>query len=216
MTSSHHHPGQDVERVKFDPSGTVPAADGDVVLPEGYGDNRLVVMARDPFWFFAYWEITVDKAEQMRAQHGRTCWEETMMTLRVYDLGENSENAIQSCPFFDVDVQKFSRQWYVQVPQAGHVYIVDLGIRWHDGRFASLFRSNVVRQPLGRVSERVDSQWMTVGLHASEWEHMVQRSLSAGASKGVIGEGKGMELRWDYLRSVYSGSFAGPPKEEKP
>ena len=26
-------------------------------LPDGYGDNRIVLMVRDPLWLFAYWEI---------------------------------------------------------------------------------------------------------------------------------------------------------------
>lgn len=209
MATSHHHPEQDVEAGKFDPFGVEPSSDGTFALPEAYGDNRIVVMSRDPYWFFAYWEITPDRAEAMRMEHGRNCWDETVMTLRVYDLGENGDNSLSTCPFFDVDVHKFSRQGYVQVPHAGHSYVVDLGIRWPEGRFASLFRSNVIRQPVGRVSDRIDSQWMSVGLQMQEWERMAQSALGAGGSKGASGElTKGLELRWEYLRSIFSGSVS--------
>lgn len=204
MNSGHHHPEQDAERVKFDSTGTEPSANGGSTLPDSYGDNRLVVMSRDPYWFFAYWEITPDRAEQMRVEHGRNCWDETVMALRIYDLGPNGDAPLSSCPFFDVDVHKFARQWYVQVPHAGHGYVVDLGIRWPDGRFASLFRSNIVRQPAGRVSDRVDSQWMAVGMEMQEWERMAR--LAMGGSSGEMT--RGFELRWDYLRSVFSGSVS--------
>ncbi|MCM8781974.1 MAG: DUF4912 domain-containing protein, partial [Candidatus Omnitrophica bacterium] len=30
-------------------------------FPAGYGDNRIVIMVRDPWWVFAYWEITSEK-----------------------------------------------------------------------------------------------------------------------------------------------------------
>ncbi|MBI5307473.1 MAG: DUF4912 domain-containing protein [Planctomycetes bacterium] len=29
-------------------------------LPDGYGDNRIVLMVRDPLWLFTYWEIRKD------------------------------------------------------------------------------------------------------------------------------------------------------------
>ncbi len=204
---SHHHSEQDVERGKFDAGRPEQSVDGSVALPEVYGDNRLVVMTRDPFWLFAYWEITHDKAEAMRNDHGRNCWDDSVMVLRVYDLGESQQTPLDSCASFDVEVQKFSRQGYVQVPHAGHFYVVDLGLRWRDGKFVSLFRSNVVRQPAGRVSERIDSEWMSVGMEASEWERMALRAIGAGSSKGTSGEmSKGLELRWEYLRSMFSGS----------
>lgn len=218
MATSNHHPEQDVEKGKFDPSGVEPTTDGNFVLPESYGDNKIVIMARDPHWFFAYWEITGDKAEAMRIEHGRNCWDETVMALRIYDLGENGDQSLANCPYFDVDVQKFSRQWYVQVPHSGHTYVVDLGLRWPDGRFASLFRSNIIRQPMGRVSDRVDSQWMSVGLEMQEWERMAHMALGAGGNKGASGELlKGHDLRWEYLRSIFSGSVSSwAPKDPRP
>jgi hypothetical protein len=219
MVNSHslHHSEQEVEKNKFDIAAAEFSVDAGSPLPEGYGDNRLVAMTRDPFWFFAYWEITHERAEQIRVAHGRDSWDVAALVLRVYDLGESTQTPIDAASHFDVDVQKSARQWYVQVPVSGHIYVADLGLRWPDGKFVSLMRSNFVRQPGGRVSERIDSAWMSVGVESHEWERMAQMALGVGSSKGASGEMvKGMELRWEFLRSVFSGSVSSwRPKEPK-
>src|SRR5439155_4888755 len=180
---------------KFELGAAEFSVDAGAPLPEGYGDNRLVIMSRDPFWFFAYWEITHERAEQVRTAHGRDSWDRAALILRVYDLGESTSTPIDAATFFDVEVNKSTRQWYVQVPVSGHVYVADLGLRWPDGKFVSLFRSNFIRQPLGRVSDKLDSQWMSVGLASEEWEIMARTAIGAGSSKGASGEGaQGMAL----------------------
>jgi len=214
--SSNHHPEQDIEKGKFEISAAEFSVDAGSPLPEGYGDNRLVLMTRDPFWFFAYWEITHERAEQIRAAHGRDSWDRATLVLRVYDLGESAHTPADSSPYFDVDVHKFARQWYVQVPYSGHGYVADLGLRWPDGKFVSLFRSNVIRMPSGRVSDQIDSQWMSVGLVTEQraWEDMARVAIAAGSSKGASGSGEAgsaMALRWEFLRSVFSGSIPHGP-----
>jgi hypothetical protein len=211
------HPEQDIEKGKFVIGADEFMVDAGSPLPEGYGDNRLVLMSRDPSWFFAYWEITHERAEQIRVAHGRDSWDRAVLVLRVYDLGESSHTPVDSAPHFDIEVHKFARQWYVQVPHAGHYYVADLGLRWPDGKFVCLFRSNLIRQPSGCVSDQVDSQWMSVGMVSEQqtWEKMARVAIGVGSSKGVsayAGEsGSMMALRWEFLRSVFSGSASNWP-----
>ena len=218
---SHHHSEQELEKLKFNVGAAEFSVDAGSPLPEGYGDNLLVLMTRDPFWFFTYWELTHERAEQVRTAHGRDCWDVAALVLRVHDLGDSPNTPIDSASYFDVEVNKSARQWYVQVPVAGHVYVADLGLRWPDGKFVSLLRSNVVRQPFGRVSDKVDSQWMSVsGLVSQEWETMARMALAVGSSKSGPGEHtQGMELRWEFLRSMFSGSVSSwrpQPQEKRP
>ncbi len=214
-SQSHHRSELEVERGKFEVGASEFSVDAGSPLPEGYGDNRLVLMTRDPFWFFAYWEITHERAEQIRTAHGRDSWDRAALVLRVYDLGESPNTPIDSASHFDVEVQKFAHQWYVQVSYSGHTYVADLGLRWPDGKFVALFRSNVIRQPSGRVSDKVDSQWMSVGLVTEEWATMARIAIGAGSSKGGSAEvNAGMALRWEFLRSVFSGSVSSWPSSK--
>lgn len=200
QSSRHLHPEQDIEKGKFELGPAEFAVDAGSPLPEGYGDNRLVIMTRDPLWFFAYWEVTPERAEQVRQVHGREIWERAALVLRVYDLAESDRDGIEEAPFFDVEVSRDARQWYVQVSEPGHAYVADLGLRWPDGRFVSLFRSNRIKMPGGRISDQIDSQWMAVNLSEQEsWNAFVKTS----------GEfSKSMAQRWEFLRSVFSGTVS--------
>jgi hypothetical protein len=216
---NHHQSELDVERGKFEIGSAEFSVDAGAPLPEGYGDNRLVLMTRDPSWFFAYWEITHERAEQIRAAHGRDSWDRAALVMRVYDLGESNTTPVDTAPFFDVEIQKFARSWHVQVPYAGHFYIADLGLRWPDGKFVALFRSNMIHQPSGHVSDLMDSQWMSVGLvtEQQEWELMARMAIGVGSSKGGSAGGEtasALALRWEFLRSVFSGSVTNWPSSK--
>jgi len=65
-------------------------------LPDSYGDDRLVMIARDPNTFFAYWEITPERTEHIRSIHGPDSWENAALVLRVYDLGVAQKTPIDS------------------------------------------------------------------------------------------------------------------------
>jgi len=107
-SQSHHHSEQEMERKKFDICAAEFSVDAGSPLPEGYGDNYLVIMSRDPFWLFAYWEITHERAEQIRTAHGRDSWDKAALILRMYDLGESTNTPIDAATFFDVEVNKFA------------------------------------------------------------------------------------------------------------
>ena len=34
-------------------------------FPPGYGDNKIVILVRDPWWIFTYWEIRQDKEQDV-------------------------------------------------------------------------------------------------------------------------------------------------------
>ena len=40
-------------------------------LPQGYNDNRIVLMVRDPYWIYTYWEISGEKAIEAGSKIGR-------------------------------------------------------------------------------------------------------------------------------------------------
>ena len=120
------------------------------------------------------------------------------LVLRVYDLGEAAQTADRLRSFtLMLKFKNSPANGTCRSRNAGHSYVADLGLRWPDGKFVSLFRSNVIRQPVGRVSDKVDSQWMSVGLVTEQrsWEDMARIAIGVGSSKGASGSGK-PEARW--------------------
>ena len=51
------------EAIKKEPASLKVRERKQFKLPSGYGDNKIVLLARDPWWIFAYWEILKDKKE---------------------------------------------------------------------------------------------------------------------------------------------------------
>ncbi len=207
----------DQELGKFIIDGTTDVLEPSKPLPETYGDNRLVILARDPLWFFTYWEATPDRLDTLRNQVGPDVWQKGQAVLRVYDVTDRDADISRAERSFDVDVTYDARQWYVNVPVPGRSWIIELGFRFPDGRFLALLRSNRATLPLGAVSSQTDSRWMIVNI--SEWEKMFE--VSDHFSRGSAEIAKMMAQRWEFLRSVFSSSSsalskAPPSGQEEP
>src|ERR1700684_2130698 len=94
------------------------SSDGSGALPESYGDNRIVILPRDPLWFFAYWELTQDRADSASRDFGADIWDKAMLILRTFDVTGSEHDGVETAPFFDVEIQKQARQWYVKVEKS--------------------------------------------------------------------------------------------------
>ncbi len=198
MSSDHLH-SDTGEREKFEVHQAEFSQGTAVLLPEEYGDDRLVAMVRDPRCMFAYWEFTPANAERLRREGGGDIWENSDFILRVYDdFGS----------FFDVGVAREARQTYIHLGRDGGAYVVDLGLRRRDGVFFSLLRSNRVQLPAGHVSHEVDSQFAR--LHVSTVENGAgPEALLQGfehIGRGSAEFSKSMAQRWEFLKAVFSGS----------
>lgn len=135
-------------------------------LPEKYGEDTLVAMPRDPWWAFAYWEVsekTVKQAqEKLGAQlHG------SQIVLRVVEApvrdtsGNVPELAKAGTPF-DIPVGTLMGSWYLQLEPPGRSFCLELGYSTPNGKFISLVQSNLLRLPGKSGSEDPDSEWMGV------------------------------------------------------
>lgn len=145
-------------------------------LPMGYGENRIVIMARDPNCAFAYWEITPETLEAAKAKAG----EESNLTLRVYNITGidfDGKNAISS---FDTGVYERIGSWYIELGTPDRSFCVDLGLLTPQGSFITVARSNVITMPKDRVSDITDERFMIM-----EEEFQKVFALSGGYGFGL-------------------------------
>lgn len=143
-------------------------------LPGPYGDTRIVLMARDPFWVHAYWEI--EQARYERLAHEFGCWDHVPLTLRTFDL--------ESGHWFDVAVSPHSFSWYIYVGEANRSYCVEVGVSYPHG-FTPIARSNSVLTPRDGVSQVVDEEWMIVDEHFRRLYQLA--GMPGGASEALVG-----------------------------
>lgn len=127
-------------------------------LPWGYGDTGIVALPRDPYWVFAYWEISETRKEEIRRRFGNNAWESSQPILRVYDT--------TNLYFFDsrktqeIMINDYANNWYIRTGQPDRTYYVELGRLLPDGTYIFIVRSNFVTMPRDRVSDVVDVEWL--------------------------------------------------------
>jgi hypothetical protein len=127
-------------------------------LPAKYGANRLVLLARDPSWIYAYWDISHEKYQDMYRRH-LTQWEVSRPLLRLYDVtsGTRGEN-------LDVYVDDAADNWYIRVAKPRHKFMAEFGVLFPGG-FVPMLQSNVVQLPPYGVSPVTSLEWAPL-----DWE----------------------------------------------
>jgi hypothetical protein len=123
-----------------------------IEIPAGYNVDRIVALVRDPYWIFAYWEVTERKYHELERLFGRD-WPKCRMILRVYDRTTDRP------AHFDIDLTGAARNWYINVSSERR-YQIAIGALSPDGRFEQIAISNIVETPSYRVSDRIDEEWM--------------------------------------------------------
>ncbi|PKK92234.1 MAG: hypothetical protein CVV64_02140 [Candidatus Wallbacteria bacterium HGW-Wallbacteria-1] len=133
--------------------------DREPVLPAEYGRTTLVFMVRDPWWGYAYWEITEETRSLVDGQLTSQELEDSRMVLRVLDRTEGQP--LEQCSSFDIAIPEEFRvaSWYVNFPHPARFYSLAIGRLTHDGALHVMALSNTIEVPAANYSENVDHSW---------------------------------------------------------
>ncbi|MDP8216637.1 MAG: DUF4912 domain-containing protein [Candidatus Kaelpia imicola] len=146
-----------------------------------YDEDSLVLLVRDPWWLYSYWEIRGQLWEDTRLRCGDSGYREV---LRVYDVtGIESEGSESYNSYFDIELTSFIECWYINIKEPGRSYVAEVGLRTDSGKFFTIIRSNVVAAPRYGPSELVDEEWMVV-----DEDYWKMFALSGGYGTGISSE----------------------------
>jgi len=175
-----------------------------VEIPHKYGEDRLTLLVRDPWWIFAYWDITPQTWERGRNQVGAHVPLKEVM--RVYDVTDIPElDVSQAHTFFDIELTPYADNWYINVGQPDRNFCAEIGFRTPEGKFYPLVRSNVVRTPRYGMSDKTDEEWM---ISEEEYWRMFGLSGGYGIGKGSLEMQEMFKKRFEELvSSGFPGSF---------
>ena len=187
-------PQPQVVEPRFDPEFE-PGAE---TLPAEYGNDRLVLLVRDPWWIYAWWELTQSTLDSGRRSLGAP----SDLALRVYDISTIDWDGRNHHAYFDIDVHDRASNWYIELGKPGASFCAEIGLRTSDGRFLALVRSNVVTLPRDGMSHVVDEEWMiveedfrrlfdlagggSIGLGSGDIQRMLEQRLRSELASGGV------------------------------
>lgn len=187
-------------------------------LPRGYGDTKIVIIPRDPLWFYAYWEVSHSAVNQLKNKIGENNLNCSRWILRVYDITDIDFNGTNSHKYFDITINTYADNWYVNACEYNRVWVVDIGIVTPDGEFIAVARSNVLGLPKHGVSSITDEQWAIL---QKEFEKLLQLSGVDKIGKSSFDVTKLMRERWEEIVSLSlptshfgASSFRAPISED--
>lgn len=170
-------------------------------LPYQYGQDKIVLQVRDPWWIHAYWEITTHAWERLRIEFKDEFYQAKRI-LRVYDVSHIMFDGKNAHRFFDIQINEHTNNWYIDTGGPGRSWCVDLGLLLPDGKFITVVRSNTVYTPLEGPSWLTDEEWMVP-------EEMFARLYGMGFGFGRSSPaGKAWQER--VKRALFSGVLASP------
>src|SRR5207249_1465174 len=113
-------------------------------LPETYGVDECEVLYKDPFWVFAYWEVTDGGLAAARAQLGQSA-EAAHLVLRLFTTVPGAEGVDRQT--HDIELPWNHGRRYLQAPKPGAHLRVAVGLLSREGYFAPIAHSSLVRVP---------------------------------------------------------------------
>jgi hypothetical protein len=169
-----------------------PYIDRGPLLPEHYGDDRIVALAKDPHCIFVYWELKGFKSQEAMNYHNN---ETKSWFLRVHPSGEEA--------YHDVPINVDARNWYLWVAD-DKSYIIDLGFSTQHGEFLTLASSNPVQTPRSGTSKEYNEYW-----------GFIFKEVEKGSTEGIPWLSPGGGWHEEGLFEAHVPGSPTPPTQKK-
>jgi len=127
-------------------------------LPASYNQTQLVLMVRDPYWVYVYWDLSEDKKKEINLYSQEKEGAITTV-LRIYDITNIPRDRSTSDELFDITIPLDVGQWYIYLGSPDHTFRADLGLRDADGSFYLITWSNEITMPRDAQSDIIDANW---------------------------------------------------------
>lgn len=131
------------------PKTVVPEFENLGELPEHYGTGKLYLVARDPYFLFAYWDLT---GQQLKDAENQA--HDNKVFFQLYHENKQRIQQIQIFPG--------SREWNIDVHQPNTTFYAEIGYYNHDGHFTVVSQSNLTTTPRDTVSANLNTRFVTI------------------------------------------------------
>jgi len=134
------------------PEEPIPAYEFLGELPQRYGTRKLFLVSRDPYFLFAYWDITESQHHeaQGRAHDGK-------VFLHLY---HSTGARIQQ-----IQIEAHTNEIYLHVNQPDTAFYAEIGYFDNAGSFVVLSKSIAAVTPRDNLSWKTQAQFVTLPFH---------------------------------------------------
>ena len=120
-------------------------------LPDAYGTKRLFLVARDPHWLYAHWDLT---REQQRRYNAASA--DGHLVLRIF-----MDRTGQS-PLAEIHVHPESRHWFVHVGRGGTKFVAELGYHRRGRVWTRVSTSDATLTPDELPAQETEASFATI------------------------------------------------------
>ncbi|MBN1521517.1 MAG: DUF4912 domain-containing protein [Candidatus Aureabacteria bacterium] len=167
------------------------------VFPGHYGKDNIVLLVRDPYWVYSYWNLTEEIFRNLRRDYGDEAINNSRLTLRVKEVtGTHPDSPNES---YDIFPPIGTTNWYINVNRSNASYCVEIGLLLSNNQFILIARSNIVHVPHFGPSDVIDEKWTSL----IDFEKIY--ALSGGFD---VGKSSG-ELRKEMVKRLEQALFSG-------
>lgn len=117
--------------------------------PESWHQDRLMLLVRDPFCVYAYWELTGEHARWLPERHGAGIWNGSRWLVRLLSHGAVKATVAAAHPLGN---------WYFDA-EPDTPYGAEIGLEAIDGSWIVVATGPSVRTPRAGVAPIVDDDW---------------------------------------------------------
>ncbi|MDB5387077.1 MAG: hypothetical protein JWM11_2723 [Planctomycetaceae bacterium] len=125
---------------------------------EKVGQDRFVLLVRDPHWLQAVWEFSRGTIQRAEAALGAD-WHRAVPILRVLDVSGHDATSRSESRLLDIVIHGGVNFWYVPIDGVSRSYRLQIGYLTASGRFQILARSNVVTPPRPGTPGTISGGW---------------------------------------------------------
>jgi len=141
-------------------------------LPFSYGETKLVLLVRDPYWAYSYWDFSGETWNWSQRKLSEDSSLKPM--IRLHDLDRKRS--------YHLVISLEAKNWYLHLGTPDHRYVAELGVGDGKSRFYLMVRSNEVQTPRDSPSHVIDPEWSD-----RDFEEIYR--LSGGGQRGLSSPG---------------------------
>lgn len=153
--------------------------------------NQLILMVRDPFWLHAYWEMSSQLVDRIRAAMGHL-WHTADPVLRLYRMHTDVGGTLRKEYLRDIRIHGGINNWYIDVDDPPSSFLVEIGYLARDGQFFILLSSNIVETPQRYVHDSFghpDVSWT-----GTPTDFQLGHYQENGGGENFSGNGGGLDM----------------------